>query len=146
MTPCLQDIPGTRAYMAPEMSEGEAGNAATDIYALGVTLFRALSGEFPYANADAVSPPKRERPQELCALRPDLPAWLDAALARAVARDPHDRFANMDAFALALEAGPPRHGPVTRRQRTFYERSPVLFWQIVAALLAFGLVLSFLRH
>jgi hypothetical protein len=33
-----------------------------------------------------------------------------------------------------------------RRQRTFYENSPVLFWQIVAALLAFGLVLSFLRH
>ena len=140
------DIPGTRAYMAPEMGEGEAGNPATDIYALGVTLFRALSGEFPYANIDAVSPPKKERPQELCALRPDLPAWLDAALARAVAHDPRDRFADMEAFALALEAGPPRHGPVTRRQRTFYERSPVLFWQIVAALLAFGLVLSFLRR
>jgi serine/threonine protein phosphatase PrpC len=141
-----RDIPGTPAYMAPEMHEGEAGNPATDIYALGVTLFRALSGEFPYANLDAVSPPKRERPQELCALRPDLPAWLDAALAHAIARDPHERFADMEAFALALEAGPPRQGPVTRRQRTFYERSPVLFWQIVAALLAFGLVLSFLRR
>ncbi|HSS15168.1 MAG TPA: protein kinase, partial [Rhizomicrobium sp.] len=104
--PC--DIPGTRAYMAPEMNEGEAGNPATDIYALGVTLFRALSGEFPYANPDAVSPPKRERPQELCALRPDLPAWLDAALARAIARDPDDRFDDMEAFALELEAGPPR--------------------------------------
>jgi serine/threonine protein phosphatase PrpC len=141
-----QDIPGTRAYMAPEMGEGEAGSPATDIYALGVTLFRALSGEFPYGNLDAVSPPKRHRPQELCALRPDLPAWLDAAIARAVARDPDDRFGDMNAFAQALEAGPPRPGPVTRRQRTFYERAPVLFWQIVAALLAFGLVLSFLRR
>ena len=141
-----RDIPGTRAYMAPEMSDGEAGNPATDIYALGVTLFRALSGEFPYVNLDAVSPPKRERPQELCALRPDLPAWLDAALARAVARDPRDRFRDMEALALELEAGPPRHGPATHRRRTFYERSPVLFWQIIAALLAFGLVLSFLRH
>jgi serine/threonine protein phosphatase PrpC len=141
-----RDIPGTPAYMAPEMAEGEAGNRATDIYALGVTLFRALSGEFPYGNLDAVSPPKRERPQELCALRPDLPAWLDAALGRAFARDARDRFADMDAFALALEAGPPRQGPVTHRQRTFYERSPILFWQIVAALLAFGLVLSFLRR
>ena len=140
------DIPGTRAYMAPEMSQGEAGDPATDIYALGVTLFRTLSGEFPYGNLDAVSPPRRERPQELCALRPDLPAWLDAALARAIARDARDRFSGMEAFALELEAGPPRHGPVMRRQRTFYERSPVLFWQIVAALLAFALVLSFLRH
>jgi serine/threonine protein kinase len=132
--------------MAPEMDQGEAGNVATDIFALGVTLFRVLTGEFPYANLDAVSPPKRERPQELCALRPDLPAWLEAALARAVARDPLDRFIDMNAFAVELEAGPPRPGPVTRRQRTFYERYPVLFWQIVAALLAFGLVLSFLRH
>ena len=141
-----KDIPGTRAYMAPEMGQGEAGNVATDIFALGVTLFRVLTGEFPYANLDAVSPPKRERPQELCALRPDLPAWLEAALTRAIARDPVDRFIDMNAFAIELEAGPPRRGPVTRRQRTFYERYPVLFWQIVAALLAFGLVLSFLRH
>ena len=102
--------------------------------------------EFPYANSDAVSPPKRERAHGLCALRPDLPAWLDAALARAIAHDPNERFDNMESFALELEAGPPRHGPVTLRQRTFYERSPVLFWQIVASLLAFGLVLSFLRH
>jgi len=140
------DIAGTRAYMAPEMNEGEAGNQTTDIYALGVTLFRSLSGEYPYANPDAVSPPKRERPLDLCTLRPDLPAWLDAALARAVARDPAERFSDMDAFALELEAGPPMPNKAMRRQRTFYENSPILFWQIVAALLAFGLVLSFLRH
>src|SRR6202008_952297 len=68
-----QDILGTRAYMAPEMLEGEAGNEATDIYALGVTMFEAFTGEFPYDNPDATSPPKRERPKDLAALRPDLP-------------------------------------------------------------------------
>jgi serine/threonine protein phosphatase PrpC len=141
-----KDIPGTRAYMAPEMMEGEAGNPATDVYALGVMLFRALTGEFPYGNPDAVSPPKRDRPAELCALRPDLPAWLEAALARALARDARERFANMDDFAMELEAGPPQLGGPARRERTFYERAPVLFWQIVAALLAFALVLSFLRR
>jgi serine/threonine protein kinase len=141
-----QDIPGTPAYMAPEMTAGEPGNEATDIFALGVTLFRAFTGEFPYANPDAVSPPRRERPVDLCALRPDLPAWLTAALGRAVARDPADRFADMIAFAIELEAGPARMGPAVRRPRTFYERAPVLFWQIIAALLAVGLILSFLRH
>jgi serine/threonine protein phosphatase PrpC len=139
------DIPGTLAYTAPEMSAGEAGNAATDIYALGVTLFRAFTGEFPYANADAVSPPRRERPQALCALRPDLPAWLEAALARAVAQDAAERFPDMTSFAVELEAGPAQVGAAIRPPRTFYERAPVLFWQIVAALLTLALVLSFLR-
>ena len=62
--------------MAPEMFAGEAGNVATDIYALGVTLFRAFTGAFPYGNPDATSQPRLERPRDLSALRPDLPAWL----------------------------------------------------------------------
>jgi len=139
-------IPGTLAYMAPEMVAGEPGNVATDIYALGVTLFRAFSGEYPYGNLDAVSQPSRPRPAELCALRPDLPAWLEAALARAVAKDPADRFADMASLAVELEAGPARIGPPVRRSKTFYERAPVMFWQIVSMLLAIGLILSFLKR
>lgn len=141
-----KDIPGTLAYMAPEMAAGEAGNAATDIYALGVTLFRAFTGEYPYGNADAASAPTRPRPAELCLLRPDLPAWLEAAIARAVAKDPADRFADMAAFAVELESGPARMGPAPRRPKTFYERAPVLFWQLVSAALAVALVVSFLKR
>ncbi|MGB6543268.1 MAG: protein kinase, partial [Xanthobacteraceae bacterium] len=48
-----EDIPGTAAYMAPEMFTGEPGDEATDMYALGVTMFRAFTGEFPYGNLDA---------------------------------------------------------------------------------------------
>ena len=59
------DIPGTPAYMAPEMFAGEPGNEATDIYALGVTMFRAFTGEYPYGNLDATSSPRRDRPKPL---------------------------------------------------------------------------------
>src|ERR1700686_1575876 len=141
-----EDIPGTAAYMAPEMFEGEAGNEATDLYALGVTMFRAFAGEFPYGNADATSPPRRERPTPLSALRPDLPAWLQATLARAIARDPAERFRDMIEFAVEMEAGPARAPLTVQRPRTLYERHPVRFWQGVAALLALALLLSLLRH
>jgi serine/threonine protein phosphatase PrpC len=141
-----EEIPGTRAYVAPEMFVGEAGNEATDIYALGITLFRAFTGEFPYGNSDATSPPTRERPQELAVLRPDLPAWLQAALGRAIATDPGVRFRDMSEFASEMEAGPARAPILTRRPLTLYERYPLRFWQAIAALLALALVVSLLRH
>ncbi len=142
-----EDIPGTPGYMAPEMFAGEPGNEATDIYALGVTMFRAFTGEFPYGNPDATSPPRRNRPAALSALRPDLPAWLQAALGRAIAIDPSERFRDMTEFAVEMETGPARAPLAVRRPRTLYERAPLLFWQGVAALLALALLLSLLlRH
>ncbi len=137
-----ENIPGTAAYMAPEMFAGEAGNVATDIYALGVTMFRAFTGTYPYGNLDATSPPRQERPRDMGALRPDLPAWVQAALARAVASDPAERFADMAEFAHEFEAGPSYAPPPVRRPLTLYERSPVRFWQGVSALLAAALAVS----
>jgi serine/threonine protein phosphatase PrpC len=139
------DIPGTAAYMAPEMFDGEPGNEATDLYALGVTMFRAFTGEFPYGNVDATSPPRRARPTPLSALRPDLPAWLQAALGRAIAIDPADRFRDMAEFALEMEAGPARAPLSVQRPQTLYERHPVRFWQGIAALLAMALLVLLLR-
>jgi serine/threonine protein phosphatase PrpC len=141
-----EHIPGTRAYMAPEMFEGEAGSEATDIYALGVTMFRAFTGEFPYGNLDALSPPRRARPKDLAALRPDLPAWLGAVLGRAIAVDPGERFRDAMEFAADMEAGPPRAPPAVRRSQTLLERAPVRFWQGVAALLALALLMSLWRR
>ncbi|HTV29336.1 MAG TPA: protein kinase [Xanthobacteraceae bacterium] len=138
------DIPGTPAYMAPEMFAGEPGNEATDIYALGVTMFRAFTGEYPYGNPDATSQPRRNRPTALSTLRPDLPAWLQGALGRAIAIDPAERFHDMIEFAVEMELGPARAPSTVRRPQTFYERRPVLFWQGVSALLALALLLTLL--
>ena len=141
-----ENIPGTMAYMAPEMLAGEPGDEATDIYALGVSMFRAFTGQYPYGNADAASPPRRSRPRSLCELRPDLPAWLEAALARAIAADPAARFHDVTEFAAEIEAGP-AHAPVgLGRPLTLYERAPLRVWQGIAALLAAALLVSLLTR
>src|SRR5579862_153628 len=141
-----ENIPGTAAYMAPEMLAGEPGNEATDIYALGVTMFRAFTGQYPYANADAVSPPRRTRPRDFSELRPDLPAWLEAVLARAIALDPAKRFDDVLEFALVMEAGPSRPPAEIRRPQTLYERAPLRVWQGIAALLALALIASLMTR
>jgi serine/threonine protein phosphatase PrpC len=141
-----ENIPGTPGYMAPEMFAGEPGNEATDVYALGVTMFRAFTGEFPYGNPDATGAPRRDRPKLLSALRPDLPAWLEATLARSVAMDPAERLRDMGEFATEMEAGPSGAPVAIRRPRTPYERAPLRVWQGIAALLALALALLLLRH
>ena len=93
-----------------------------------------------------IRPPRRNRPKDLSALRPDLPAWLEAALTRAVALDPAKRFDDMIEFALVLEAGPARSPAAIRQPRTLYERAPLQFWQGVAALLALALLASWLAR
>jgi serine/threonine protein phosphatase PrpC len=138
------EIPGTQAYIGPEMFAGELGNEATDIYALGITMFRAFTGEFPYGNLNATSPPRRNRAKDFSTLRPDLPAWLQAALARAIAVDPAKRFHDMTEFAFEMEAGPARAPAAIPRPRTLYERAPLQVWQGLAALLALALLVSLL--
>jgi serine/threonine protein kinase len=139
------DIPGTAAYMAPEMFLGEPGNTATDMFALGVTIFRAFTGEYPYGNADATSPPRLHRPKDFSLLRPDLPAWLQAAIGRAIAPVSTERFHDAMEFAQEMEAGPTGAAPSPRRPPTLYERAPVRFWQFVAAALALALAASLWR-
>ena len=108
-------------------------------------MFRAFTtGEFPYGNLDATSPSRRSRPQRLSILRPDLPAWLEATLERAMALDPARRFRDMMEFALEMETGPARAPPAAPRPLTLYERAPVRVWQGVAALLALALLASLL--
>ncbi len=138
-----EEIPGAPGYAAPEMFAGQGGDEATDIYALGVTMFRAFTGEFPYGAAEGGGASRRDRQKKLTALRPDLPAWLEAVLARAIAADPRERFHDVMEFALEMEAGP-RAQAAARRPQTLYERAPLQFWQGVAALLALALLLSLL--
>ena len=132
------EIPGTPSYMAPEMYDGETGNEATDQFALGVTLFRAFTGRYPYGEVEPFSRKRFHAPENPIGLRPDMPAWLAATLRRAVAIRPEDRFGDVLELLEAIERGSARAAPLSRR-RPLIERDPVRFWQVVSAVLAIAL-------
>ena len=77
--------------MAPELFAGAAGDEASDLYALGVTLFRAFARDYPYGEIEPFMKPRFGHPRPLIRRRPYLPAWLDAAMMRAAAVQPSDR-------------------------------------------------------
>ncbi len=145
--PHMEDIPapyapGTPSYMAPELFGGAVGDERSDQYALGVTIYRMFTGEYPYGEIEAFSHPRFKRATPLTKHRPDLPAWLDEALARATAVDPGERFGDVFEFIFALEHGAIRAAPSSPRRLPLYERNPLLVWKIVAALLALALGVS----
>ena len=98
---------GTVAFMAPEQWRGEPVTARGDIYALGGTLYAALTGTRPFAEpslpqlayAVATAPPPV--PSRLA---PAVPAALDAVVARALAKEPAQRYPDASALAAAIRA------------------------------------------
>jgi serine/threonine protein kinase len=98
---------GTSHYIAPEQASGRPVDAQTDVYSLGAVLYELLTGEPPFDGESFVAVALKhvhERPPSVLERRPDCPLRLAAAVERALAKEPADRFPTMDVFAAELEA------------------------------------------
>jgi Tol biopolymer transport system component len=110
---------GTPTYMSPEQATGSRQiDGRSDIYSLGCVLFEMLSGETPYTGPtpQAILAKKLGQPCPLVSVvRETVPASVEAALVRALAKAPADRFASPGEFAEALAGGSmppaPRRAP-----------------------------------
>jgi hypothetical protein len=112
------DLRGTPSYMAPEQT-GDVSRVtpAADVFALGAILYELLAGKpaFPGETLlEVVNKVCNEEPPPLSQLRPEVPAWLALVVARALRKDPRDRFADGAelARALARERAPRLRLPV----------------------------------
>ncbi len=103
-------MPGTTMgsvhYFAPEQARGEQATAASDIYALGIVLFEALTGQRPFSGDGAAAVALARlttTPPRPSSLRGSIPSELDAIVLRAMAFDPDDRYPTAAAMAGALD-------------------------------------------
>jgi eukaryotic-like serine/threonine-protein kinase len=98
---------GTPAYMSPEQASAESGiDGRTDQYSLACVLYEMLAGEPPFAGSGARATMARhaiEAPAPIRPRRPNVPAAVELALERALAKSPGDRFPTMAEFVAALE-------------------------------------------
>jgi serine/threonine-protein kinase len=104
-------IVGTPEYMSPEQSLGERVDGRADLYALGVMAFQLATGRLPFEASNVAAlllAHQTQAPPLLRSLRPEAPAALEAALQRALAKRPEDRFESAAALHAALEEALPR--------------------------------------
>jgi len=98
---------GTPHYVSPEQAQGRPLDGRSDLYALGVTLYKAATGDLPFRSSDwfelarmhveDAPPPPRSR-------RPDLSARFERIILRCLAKHPDDRYASADELLAELDA------------------------------------------
>jgi serine/threonine-protein kinase len=106
---------GTAAYLAPEQAHGEEAGPRADLYSLGVVTYQLIAGRLPYeANSltELALMQQREAPPLLHEIEPDVPPQLAAAVDRALALQPDERFRDADEMRQALVDGARGVGPM----------------------------------
>jgi serine/threonine protein phosphatase PrpC len=135
-------LQGTAQYAAPEYFLGEAGTPRSDLFSLAVITYQLLCGQLPYgaevARCKSRLEQRRLRYRSLAPARPDLPRWVDEALRKALAPEPHRRWEDPAEFEFALRHPDPAF--LARRHVPLAERSPTAFWKGISLLLALACV------
>ena len=137
---------GTPAYMSPEQAAGDRDvDGRTDLYALGCVLYEMLAGQPPFTGRtfqSLVHQHLTSAPTPITQLRPAVPSLVAAAVERALAKNPADRFNPVGQFAEAL-SGPQiaQTGPIAQvsRSRAIIAGSVVIGLLLAAVLLSLRL-------
>jgi serine/threonine protein phosphatase PrpC len=136
------EILGTVQYMAPEYFVGQGGSPQADQFSLGVIAYQMLTGRLPYgaelARANQALKSRKLRYSPANDHNPNVPAWVDRTLQRAVSLDPFKRYSALSEFVHDLRH--PRADYLDTRPPPLIARNPLLFWQLLSAALALIIV------
>jgi tRNA A-37 threonylcarbamoyl transferase component Bud32 len=116
---------GDPRYMSPEQARGDRIDRRADIYQLGCIAYEMLSGTPPFTGNrvfDILTKQVTETPTPLPSRRPGVPLWMEAAVAKMLAKDPENRFATttrmVEALRRGLETGEVMEDEVARRRES----------------------------
>ena len=124
---------GTRE--APERFQGGPLSERTEIFAIGVTLYEALTRTYPYGEIERFQTPRFDTvPKRLTKLNSAIPHWLESVILRSLSPHARDRYQNFSEMAYDL-SHPDHVNAFYRKDAPLLERNPLLFYKLLAAAL-----------
>ncbi|HET6409409.1 MAG TPA: protein phosphatase 2C domain-containing protein [Chthoniobacteraceae bacterium] len=119
---------GTASYLAPERFHGTPISERTEIFAIGVTLYEALTHRLPFGEIERFQIPTFHYPRNPSSLNPNIPAWLDHVVLRALSIEPERRYRHYSELAFDL-AHPDRVEPFYHPDAPLLTRDPLAFYR-----------------
>ncbi|WP_457596398.1 protein kinase domain-containing protein [Hydrogenimonas sp.] len=127
---------GTPSYLSPERFLGEPISESSEIFAIGVTLYEALTGRFPYGEIEPFQTPTFKTPKPVRHYNKAVPAWLESVVMRAIEKSRQRRYEVYSEMAYEL-AHPEKVKPYYPENLSLFERDPVRLYRglFIASLL-----------
>lgn len=121
---------GTPSYLAPERFRQEPVSEQTEIYAIGVTLYEALTQQFPFGEIEPFQNPSFDKKMKSpTKLNPKIPTWLESVVLRALDTDADKRYRHYSQMQYEL-SNPTKVKPYFDKSISFMERNPLLVCRI----------------
>ena len=143
----LTNRAGTPSYLAPERFQGAPISESTEIFAIGVTLYKALTTKYPYGEIEPFQNPTFKRPKRVRELNKKVPGWLESVVMRAIERDLARRYAHYSEMMFEL-THPEKVKPYFDESASLIERDPAKVYRyafIVSFVLNVVLILLLLK-
>lgn len=134
---------GTPSFLSPERFKGESINESSEIFAIGVTIYLALTGKYPYGEIEPFQSPSFKDSKKPSMYNSNIPDWLDSIILRSIALDKEHRYEHYSEMNYELKH-PKKVKPFFPKDATLIERSPLTFYKsgfIIMLLINFALLI-----
>ncbi|MEA3417831.1 MAG: protein phosphatase 2C domain-containing protein [Campylobacterota bacterium] len=136
---------GTPSYLAPERFTQAPVTEQTELYAIGVTLYEALTKKFPFGEIEPFQNPSFDKnPKHPAKYNAKIPDWLESIILRAVETDTNKRYHNYSEMLYELN-NPSKVKPYFDKNISIIEKNPLLITRIGFAVLLVLNIIQFLN-
>jgi len=130
------DKAGTPSFLSPERFLGEAISESSEVFSIGVTLYLALTGKYPYGEIEPFQNPTFKEAKPASHFNKNIPHWLDSVILRSIAIDKEQRYSHYSEMFYEL-THPAKVKPYFVQNAPLIVKSPLLFYKRAFTLMTF---------